>query len=61
MPATNFPEYARGIQDVLDTAVAAGEAVLVSIQVDQRSSLGPQGSQRQTRRRYAAPAVSTTR
>jgi hypothetical protein len=39
MPATNFPEYARKIQDVLDTCVAAGEAVLVSIQVDQRSSL----------------------
>jgi hypothetical protein len=39
MPATNFPEYAREIQDVLDSSVAAGEAVLVSIQVDQRSSL----------------------
>ena len=39
MPATNFPEYARGIQDIVDASVAAGEAVLVSIQVDQRSSL----------------------
>ena len=39
MPVTNFPEYARGIEGVLDAAVVAGEAVLVSIQVDQRSSL----------------------
>jgi hypothetical protein len=39
MPATNFPEYVREIQDTLDASVAAGEAVLVSIQVDQRSSL----------------------
>ncbi len=39
MPATNFPEYAREIEDVLDAAVAAGEATLVSIQIDQRSSL----------------------
>jgi hypothetical protein len=39
MPATNFHEYARGIEDVLDATVAAGEAVLVSIQIDQRSSL----------------------
>jgi len=39
MPATNFPEYARQIQDILDASVAAAEAVLISIQVDQRSSL----------------------
>lgn len=39
MPAINFREYARGIEDVLDATVAAGEAVLVSIQIDQRSSL----------------------
>jgi hypothetical protein len=39
MPATNFPEYARGIEDVLDATVATGEATLVSIQIDQRSSL----------------------
>ena len=39
MSAINFPEYARGIEDVLDAIVAAGEAVLVSIQIDQRSSL----------------------
>ncbi len=39
MPATNFHEYARGIEDVLDATVAAGEVVLTSIQIDQRSSL----------------------
>lgn len=39
MPATNFPEYARGIEDVLDAIIAAGEVALVSIQIDQRSSL----------------------
>lgn len=39
MPATNFPEYARETQDVLDAMVAAGEATLVNIQIDRRSSL----------------------
>jgi hypothetical protein len=39
MPATNFLEYARGIESVLDAAVAAGEAALVSIQIDPRSAL----------------------
>lgn len=39
MPATNFPEYARVIEDVLDAAIAAGEATPVNIQIDQRSSL----------------------
>jgi len=39
MPATNFLEYARGIENLLDATVTAGEAVLVSIQIDQRSSL----------------------
>lgn len=37
MPATTFPEYARSLTDVLDTVVATGEAVLVALQVDQRS------------------------
>jgi hypothetical protein len=37
MPATTFPEYARSFTDVLDTVVATGEAVLVALQVDQRS------------------------
>jgi len=39
MPATNFHEYARGIEDLLDATVSAGEAVLVSIQIDPRSAL----------------------
>jgi hypothetical protein len=39
MPATNFPEYAREIEDVLDAVVAEGEAALVNIQIDQRSSI----------------------
>jgi hypothetical protein len=39
MPATNFLEYARGIEDVLDATVTAGEAALDSTQIDPRSSL----------------------
>ena len=39
MPVTNFPEYARAIQDVLDAVVATGEANVVSIRKDQRSLL----------------------
>ena len=39
MPATSFPEYAREIEEVLHALVASGEATLLSIQVDQRSSL----------------------
>jgi hypothetical protein len=39
MPATNFLEYARGIESVLDATVAADEAALVSIQIDLRSAL----------------------
>jgi hypothetical protein len=38
MPAANFPEYARNITDTLNRIVAAGEAVLLTLQVDQRSS-----------------------
>ena len=37
MPATNFPEYARSIEDTLNKVVATGEAVLVTLQVDLRS------------------------
>ena len=37
MPTTTFPEYARNLTDVLDTVVATGEAMLVALQVDQRS------------------------
>ena len=37
MPATTFPEYAHSLIAVLDTVVATGEAMLVALQVDQRS------------------------
>jgi Family of unknown function (DUF6516) len=39
MPATTFPEYARSLTAVLDTVVATGEAMLVALQVDQRSGM----------------------
>jgi len=39
MPATNIHEHVRGTQGVLDATTAAGEAALISIQIDQRSSL----------------------
>jgi hypothetical protein len=39
MPATTFLEYARSIKRVLDAAVETGEATVVSIRMDQRSSL----------------------
>lgn len=38
MPATSFLEYAKEIEELLNSVVAAGEAVLVDIQIDQRSS-----------------------
>ena len=37
MPATTFPEYVQSLTNILDTIVATGEAVLMSLQVDQRS------------------------
>ncbi len=39
MLATNFPEYARAITDILDTLLAAGQARLINVQIDQRSML----------------------
>ena len=39
MPASNFHEYAQRIDEILDALVAAGEAVLINIQMDRRSSL----------------------
>ena len=39
MPATNFPEYAQSLAQILDTVVATGEAMRTSLQVDQRSAL----------------------
>ena len=39
MPAANFPEYARSLQDDLDKVVATGEIVVTTLQVDQRSAV----------------------
>jgi len=39
MPATSFPEYAQSIAAILDGVVATGQAMLVSLQIDQRSML----------------------
>ena len=39
MPVTTFPEYAQGVQETIDEVVASGDAVLVSLQVDQHSSV----------------------
>ena len=39
MPAANFPEYAQGLEDTLNKVVATGEAVLVTLQVDQPSAV----------------------
>jgi hypothetical protein len=39
MPAITFPDYAQEVGQVLNSVVAAGEATLVNIQIDQRSSL----------------------
>lgn len=39
MPVINFPEYAQTITDALDVLLAAGQARLVNLQVDQRSSV----------------------
>ncbi len=39
MPATSFLEYARGIEDTLNKVIETGEAVLLTLQMDQRSSM----------------------
>ena len=39
MPATTFPEYMQHITDLLNHAVAIDEAVLSTLQVDQRSAV----------------------
>lgn len=39
MPAANFPEYAHGLEDSLNKAIATGETVLITLQVDQRSAV----------------------
>jgi hypothetical protein len=39
MPAANFPEYARSLEDALHQVITTGEAVLTMLQVDQRSAV----------------------
>lgn len=39
MPATGFLEYARAIRATVDNLTDSGGTVLVSLQVDQRSSV----------------------
>ena len=39
MLAANFPEYAQNLEGTLNKVVATGEAVLVTLQVDQRSAV----------------------
>jgi hypothetical protein len=39
MPAATFPEYAREVTETLEHVVAMGDAVLLSLQVDQRSAI----------------------
>ena len=38
MPTTGFLEYARAIRTAVDNLTDSGDAVLVSLQLDQRSS-----------------------
>lgn len=39
MPAATFPEYIRSLEEALDTVIASSEAVLLTLQVDQRSAV----------------------
>jgi hypothetical protein len=39
MPAATFPEYARQMTETLEQVVAIGDAVLLTLQVDQRSAI----------------------
>ena len=39
MPTTGFLEYARAIRAAIDNLTDSGDAVLVSLQLDQRSSV----------------------
>jgi hypothetical protein len=39
MPATDFLEYARTVRSALDSLTDSGDAVLVDLQVDQRSAV----------------------
>jgi hypothetical protein len=39
MPASDFPEYARELNGIVNALVETGQATLVSLQIDQRSPL----------------------
>lgn len=39
MPAATFSEYVRSLNEALNTVVATGEAVVSTLQVDQRSAV----------------------
>ena len=39
MPASNFPEYAQFISDAVNSVVASGQATLVNLEIDQRSTV----------------------
>jgi len=39
MFVTSFPEYARNIQSAIDNLLATGEALLIDLQIDARSTL----------------------
>ena len=39
MPTSGFLEYARSLRDAIDRLTDSGDAVLVSLQLDQRSSV----------------------
>ena len=39
MPVATFPEYIRDLEEALNTVLASGEGVLLSLQMDQRSAI----------------------
>ncbi|MEK7277790.1 MAG: DUF6516 family protein [Chloroflexota bacterium] len=39
MPTSNFPEYAQLISEVVNSVVANGQATLVNLEIDQRSTV----------------------
>ena len=39
MRATNFPDYAQAIEEIVDALIATGEVTVTTLQIDQRSSL----------------------
>lgn len=39
MPTSNFPEYIQTVTNILDSIVSTGQAKIIDLKVDQRSSL----------------------